>query len=322
MKPTNLQAPVNSGLGDAAHGGGVVIDFTAYKVAREAAQTGTIALLPEPSPLALARHLWGDVRMDLTNEALIAEAVACNHKQLKTRRTRHEYETILSHWAVFLDGHAATFYTAQRKHVLLFLSHMEEPGGGVSRLCDWCSGRGCPTGRKQQAYSASYRKKFLCALRFLYWHFASDETLPNLDPTAAVKSPRVEIEHQYTPTREEVQALLAAPGQERDRLLAHLLYYAPTRREPVSRMRWRDVDLTEGVWRLVGLSTPVAWSRYALPRPDPPRLARSTRRQRWRRVTSANCLADPSAANVPASQIRLRVSAVSSSNTVTRYDGG
>lgn len=201
---------------------------------------------------ALAQELWGKTRMDLTSRELIDEAVEINHRQINDDRTLAEYRTILDHFASFLEADDVSFYTVKRRHVLGFLNHLKDPKGNLARNCPWCVARGNPTGRKRSSFSPSYRKKHLSALRFLYFHFGAEEDLPPLDPTQGVRSPRVINERQYTPSEDDVIALFQAPGTPRCRFLAYLLYYAPTRRQPVSEMRWQDLDLDNKRWDLVG----------------------------------------------------------------------
>lgn len=189
--------------------------------------------------------------MKVNDTDLIVEAIAINHKEIEAK-TCKEYKALLPHWRRFFAEHGATFYTAQRKHVLLFMQHLVERDGEIAKRCSWCADEGFPKGRGGGGYSPNHRKKHLAALRFLYFHFASEETLPNLDPTRTVKTPKAEPRRQYVPTEDEVRRLLEAPGKPRDRLLAHLLYYAPSRRQPVTEMRWADVDLANGTWTLVG----------------------------------------------------------------------
>jgi integrase len=196
-------------------------------------------------------------RMNLTARQLIDEAVAVNHARVKERATRREYGSDLDHFALYLESVSQrSFYTAERKHVLLFLDHLEAQGGANpdrSRLCcRWCKERGYPDGKHGSGYSPSTRKGYLSAIRFLYRHFLYEVTLPDHDPSAGVQGPQVVVTAQYTPNREEVLSLFDAPGQPRDRLLAHWLFYAPSRRAPFATARWSDIDLEEGTWRIVG----------------------------------------------------------------------
>ncbi len=195
--------------------------------------------------------------MHLSSEQLIREAVSINHKRKPTRQTRKEYATDLGHFAEYLESaHRRNFYTAKRKHIAMFLDHLGEPGGAVpaqSRLaCSWCRDRGYPDGRSDCGWSGSTQKGYLSAIRFLYHHFMMDEDLPDHDPSSGIDCPTVVTVPQWSPTRSEVLKLFDAPGKPRDRLIAHWVFYAPSRRAPFVETRWRDIDLDEGTWRLIG----------------------------------------------------------------------
>ncbi len=71
-----------------------------------------------------------------TTAQLILQAVAVNHKQVK-RKTAAEYKTMPEHFAGFLGSleTPTTLTAASRTDVLLFLSHLEEPGGVGPACC-------------------------------------------------------------------------------------------------------------------------------------------------------------------------------------------
>lgn len=196
-----------------------------------------------------------DLRLNLSDQDLIHEAVAVDHAQVNNEGTLARYTGHLDHFAVYLaSAHGQSFYSAKRKHVLMFMKHLEVRGGSTPDArrvpCEWCRQRGYPDGRKGPGWSASYRKSHLSAIRFLYKHFAFEEDLPDRDPSAHVASPKVKAERGFTPTRDEVKRLLQAKGRPRDRLLAYWMFYAPSRRETFSNARWRDLDLDAGVWTI------------------------------------------------------------------------
>lgn len=121
--------------------------------------------------------------MDLSNEQLIAEAIEVNHANIADR-TLERYEDHLVHYSQYLaSAHSKTFYTAQRKHVRLFMSHLAREGGQQPHRsrspCAWCRVRGYPDGRSGPGWSASYRKSYLCAVKYLYKHFQTVEDLPD-----------------------------------------------------------------------------------------------------------------------------------------------
>jgi len=194
--------------------------------------------------------------MGLSDEQLIAEAVECNHAAIGPKTIR-KYEDHLVHFAHYLaSAHRSDFYRANKKQVSLFMAHLEKKGGHrpdpARQRCEWCKARGYPDGRKGPGWSASYRKSYLSALRFLYHHFQADDELPDIDPTVLESSPRVIVRRGYTPSESEVKRLLETDGPPRAVLLVHWLFYAPSRRETYAAARWQDIDLDAGEWEVVG----------------------------------------------------------------------
>lgn len=76
-----------------------------------------------------------------------------------------------------------------------------------------------------------------------------EDDLPDVDPSAQIASPKVVIERGYTPSAEEIERILSAPGKPKDRLLAYWMFYAPSRRETFANARWRDIDIEAGARR-------------------------------------------------------------------------
>jgi len=166
-----------------------------------------------------------ELRMSLSNEQLIAEAIEINHAGIGKEKTLERYRDHLVHFDQYLASvQGRSFYTAQRKHVRLFMGHLEKKGGERphdARLrCEWCKGRGYPDGRSGQGWSASYRKSYLSAIKFLYRHFQAEEDLPDHNPAALEASPRLTHERCYAPSKSEIKALLDAPGSPKARLIA------------------------------------------------------------------------------------------------------
>ncbi|MEZ5078103.1 MAG: tyrosine-type recombinase/integrase [Solirubrobacterales bacterium] len=208
---------------------------------------------------APARFLdeFEELRMDLSNDQLVNEAIEINHAGVGKPATLERYRGHLVHFGDYLASvHGKTFYTARKKHVRLFMSHLERQGGSQphdARLrCSWCKGRGYPDGRSGPGWSPSYRKSYLSALKFLYKHFLAEEDLPDHNPAALESSPKIVHKRGYTPTREEVRCLLTAQGTPRGRLLAHWMFYAPSRLATFADARWCDLDLDQGTWEVVG----------------------------------------------------------------------
>jgi site-specific recombinase XerD len=64
--------------------------------------------------------------MELTDHQLIAEAVLINHASVGKEETREEYRRYLQHFSQYLaSAHDENLYTAKRKHVLLFMAHLD-----------------------------------------------------------------------------------------------------------------------------------------------------------------------------------------------------
>lgn len=89
-----------------------------------------------------------ELRMELSNEQLICEAVECNHAGVGSS-TLERYRDHLSHFAQYLASvHKSDFYKANKKQVRLFMGHLEKQGGenpDPARLrCEWCRTRGYP----------------------------------------------------------------------------------------------------------------------------------------------------------------------------------
>lgn len=192
-----------------------------------------------------------------TDAALIEEAWRTNHAQVQPATARAYYR-LLVHYIGYLAGIGVTVLTATRDHVLGFMSHLESAGGSspdpARQLCRWCDEKGYPDGRDGDGgWSPSRRKAYLAAIRFLYRHCLESGELPSVDPTRTIASPKVTVAHQFKPSREEVKAILEAPGEPRDRLLAYWSYYAPSRRETFRLARWRDfegLDSDEAYWHI------------------------------------------------------------------------
>lgn len=197
------------------------------------------------------------MRLGLSSEALIREAIEVNHRQTGSKETLRDYEKDLEHFAAYLESAwQRNFYTAQNKHVVMFINHLSCKGGESPdpsrKSCSWCRERSYPDGRGRDGWSPSTIKGALSAVRFLYHHFNCEGDLPTGDPSQGLKGPKITNQMQWAPTEDEVRALLAAKGQPTDKLLVHWLYLAPSRVGPLRVARWRDIDLEEQTWTLVG----------------------------------------------------------------------
>jgi integrase len=242
--------------------------------------------------------------MHLSDEQLIAEAIEINHAHVGKENTREKYKGHLVHFSRYLASvHAATLSEARRKHVLLFMAHLEKQGGKKPhesrRRCEWCRVRGYPDGRGGCGWSASTRKGYLSAVKFLYLHFQAEEDLPDLNPTALVPSPKVVHTMGFTPTMEEIKKLLATEGSPKARLIATWTFYAPSRCKTFADALWKDVDLERGTWAVVGKGDKVDVFDLA-----PPLLRELRLYRRWQlsyaeeRPAMLSALSDPKKAYV------------------------
>lgn len=198
------------------------------------------------------------LRMNVSDEDLITEAVATNYAQVAPA-TKKRYGKHLEHFAAYLHSACAgsvTFYTCKEKHVLRYMEHLAAKGGpnpaAERACCAWCNVNGYPDGRAGHGWSDSYRKSHLAAIGYLYTHFYRDDDLPSHDPSSRVKAPKVKVVPQYAPDRSEIRAMLDAPGRPKDRLLAYWTFYAPSRRKTFSDALWKSLDLERGTWHVVG----------------------------------------------------------------------
>jgi integrase len=266
------------------------------------ATTGTTLRDLEAAP-ALFLDQSEELRMGLSDEQLIGEAVECNHASIGPT-TLKKYEGHLVHLSQYLaSAHSSDFYRANKKQIRLFMGHLEKPGGAhpdPARVrCEWCRTRAYPDGQKGPGWSASYRKSYLSALRFLYHHFQADDELPDIDPTVLESAPRVVTRRGYTPTKADVQRLLETDGPPRAVLLVHWLFYAPSRRETYADARWPDIDLDAAEWEVVGKNEKVDIFPLA-----PPLIRAFRVYRRWqlseaeRRPAMRDALADPEQAYV------------------------
>lgn len=96
--------------------------------------------------------------------------------------------------------------------------------------------------RISNSLSASARKNMLSSIHSFYRYLVAVELIA-VDPSAAVRPPRVAIKPGLHLSAEELRALLDAPGDPRERITVFLLVYTGARANELRRLRWRDVDL-------------------------------------------------------------------------------
>jgi integrase len=263
--------------------------------------------------------------MGHSDEHLIAEAIEVNHAGVGKEKTRDRYADHLLHYSQYLASvHGATFYTADKKQVRLFMAHLERQGGAkphAARLrCEWCKSRGYPDGREGCGWSASYRKSYLSAIRFLYHHFQAEDSLPSINPAVLEPSPRIVHRRCYAPTKEEIKRLLGGPGSPKARLIAIWTFYAPSRRQTFADARWPDIDLEQGTWEVIGKGDQV--DIFAL---APPLVRELRLYRRWqlseaeRNPAMRDGLSQPQTAYVLLTRTGKRMSPMSIYKTLRRH---
>lgn len=70
------------------------------------------------------------LRLGLSDDQLIAEAILVNHADIEGTKTLDDYRRCLVLFSEYLRSpFGEDFYTARRRHVLLFMAHLEKRGG-------------------------------------------------------------------------------------------------------------------------------------------------------------------------------------------------
>jgi hypothetical protein len=79
---------------------------------------------------ALFLDKFEELRMELSDEQLIADAIEINHAGIGKDLTLERYRDHLIHHSHYLaSAHGKTFHTAKSRQVRLFMGHLEKPGG-------------------------------------------------------------------------------------------------------------------------------------------------------------------------------------------------
>lgn len=188
--------------------------------------------------------------MRIEDVQLLDEIEVCATAE-RSATTRKEYRRMQEHFVLFLKAYGETLLTAKRRHVEAFLAHQSGEGSPVvARLvqsCEFCQA----TGAEPRAYSATYRKRHLAAIKAAYDYLIDEGLVPAGDPTLRVKRPKVTVTPQYRPSVEEVRRLMDHPGTPRGHLAVRVFYYVPARRSEIARWRWSEID-EYGRWSLIG----------------------------------------------------------------------
>lgn len=78
---------------------------------------------------ALFLDRFEELRMEMSNEQLIAEAIETNHAGVGKDRTLDRYRDHFVHYSQYLASvFGVAFYTAKRKHVRMFMKSPGEAG--------------------------------------------------------------------------------------------------------------------------------------------------------------------------------------------------
>jgi site-specific recombinase XerD len=99
--------------------------------------------------------------------------------------------------------------------------------------------------RIEHDLSPSARKNMLSSIHSFYRYLVSVEII-QVDPSTAVRPPRVTVKPGLHLSAPEIRALLDAPGNDaRERIVVYLLVYTGTRADELRGLLWRDVDMQE-----------------------------------------------------------------------------
>jgi site-specific recombinase XerD len=159
--------------------------------------------------------------------------------------TLQNYRAHLTEFATWLAQHGSTLHAATPADVHRFMAYLRTPARArASRFA------------RGDELSPSTRKQFLAALRGFYRYAILVGIVP-VDPTAAIRSPRVTTTPGVHLSPDEIRRLLDAPGSARDRVQAHLLAYTAARAGELRDLRWSDVDFPNAVVRLRGKGSKV-----------------------------------------------------------------
>lgn len=90
--------------------------------------------------------------------------------------------------------------------------------------------------------SASARKNMLSSIHSFYRFLVAVEIIA-IDPSSAVKPPRVVLKPGLHLSAPEVRALLDAPGDPRERIVTFMLVYTGARQNELRWLLWKDVDM-------------------------------------------------------------------------------
>ena len=150
----------------------------------------------------------------------------------KYRSQLEEWARWLAHPRAHLPSDAArTVRTATARELQSFLGYLRT-GERFAAL---------HPERARGTLSASSRKNFVASLRGLYRYLTSMHIIP-LDPTLAIRSPKVRTRPGFHLDASEIEQLLVAQTSARSRIVAFLLVFTAARANEIRTLRWQDID--------------------------------------------------------------------------------
>tara|TARA_B110000285_G_scaffold76979_1_gene88612 strand:- start:6060 stop:6989 length:930 start_codon:yes stop_codon:yes gene_type:complete len=150
-----------------------------------------------------------------------------------SRNTLESYGRDLKYFAYWLQVNDETVLGANRQKVLAYLTH-----------------------RVDQGITARSSARALSSIRSLYRFLVREERISE-DPTLRIENPKLGRKLPETLSEKAVDALLSAPNTKtavgfRDRTMLELLYATGLRVSELVNLRMIDVNLRQGVLRVMG----------------------------------------------------------------------
>lgn len=160
--------------------------------------------------------------------------------------TRYKYRVQLAEFARWLaitrdDDRHAHLLDATPREVGRFMAYLDESDRFAARTPQ----------QRTRTLSASSRKSYLASVHSLYRYVVAMNVL-TIDPSRAIRAPKVRIKRGLHLTEGELRLLLDAHGSARERIVTYLLAFTAARSGELRDLRWQDVDLEHRVIRLRG----------------------------------------------------------------------
>lgn len=160
--------------------------------------------------------------------------------------TRYKYRVQLAEFARWLaitrdDNVRGQLLTATAREVGQFMSHLDSGDRFAARTVE----------QRGTVLSPSSRKSYLASIHSLYRYLVSMDVLA-VDPSRAIRAPRVRHVPGLHLTEDELRLLLDARGSARERIVTYLLVFTAARSGELRDLLWQDIDLVQRVIRLRG----------------------------------------------------------------------